>query len=93
MKEEHKAVLESLNETYEKAKLIPETALIICGSVPSDDKDESNTIVASSGNSFTIAHMIHDLIKANPILILALTKIKLEEELMDNMQTVNNTPV
>jgi hypothetical protein len=93
MKEEHKAVLESLNETYEKAKLIPETALIICGSVPSDDKDESNTIVASSGNSFTIAHMVHDLIKANPILILALTKIKMDEEGLSFSDVANIKPI
>lgn len=93
MKEEYQLVLNDLSTTFDRLKKIPEATVIICGTVPQDVKGEENTLVASCGDIFAVAHMIHNLIKSNPLIILTLTKIKLEEELMDNMQTVNNAPV
>jgi phosphoenolpyruvate synthase/pyruvate phosphate dikinase len=93
MKEEYQLVLNDLSTTFDRLKKIPEATVIICGSVPNDAKDEGNTLVASYGDIFAIAHMIHNLIKSNPLIILALTKIKMDEEGLSFSDVANIKPI
>ena len=46
MKEEHSALIQELNDVFEKLKKLPDVSLVIGGSVPYEQKEENNCIAA-----------------------------------------------
>ena len=93
MKEEHIAVINELNEVFNRLKKLPDVSLVIGGAVPSEQPDEGNCIAACYGDISDIANIIHALIKSNPNIILRLIAIKAEEDLSENTQTANTEPI
>lgn len=93
MKEEHIAVINELNEVFDRLKKLPDVSLVIGGAVPHEQPDEGNCIAACYGDISDIANIIHALIKSDPLIILKLIAIKAEEDLSENTQTANTEPI
>jgi hypothetical protein len=94
MKEEHSALIQELNDVFEKLKKLPDVSLVIGGSVPYEQKEENNCIAACYGDTLDIANIIHSLIKSNPLIVMALIGIKAEEDMLNmNVPTINSKPI
>ena len=93
MKEEYSALIQELNDVFEKLKKLPDVSLIIGGAVPYDQKEENNCIAACYGDTLDIANIIHSLIKSNPLIIMALIRIKAEEDIMNSTDVINEQPI
>jgi hypothetical protein len=93
MKEEYVAVLEELNDVFERLKKFHDVSLVIGGAVPSELPNEGNCMAACYGDISDIANIIHSLIRSNPLIILRLIAIKAEEDLMNSNQVANVQPI